>query len=1043
MRFVTKKSTRSLLLLLVVQLLLVGTLRGDGRLHLVGYAHLDSQWLWTYETTIERYLKKTLERNFDLFERYPEYQFNFTGAYRYQLMKEYFPELFERLRGYVKVGRWHPAGSLWEENDALVVSPEAMLRQVLYGNRFFEREFSLRSNDVMLPDSFGFPASLPTVLVHAGIKGFSSQKLSWGSARGIPFNLGVWRGPDGSSLFAALSPGPYGGRLRQPPHLNEVFASRLKETASTTGVALDFRYYGIGDKGGAPHEGDVKNLVASLRAPAAPMQVVSGRSGAIFEEMARLDTSALPVTEGEHLLVEHSAGVLTSRPTAKRWNRIGERMALTAEKAALLASWAGGLSYPQKKLERLWQRLLATQMHDILPGTSVPEAYRLSYNDQWIAVRGFESVLESSLGALAAQMDTSVEGTPLLLFNPLALKRTDLVTVRLPRSAVGAGHPSVVTPEGPRVPVQIVAQDERTVEMVFEAELAPLELALVSLQWDETPAGNGTLRIGPDSVESRRLRVTLDQFGDVAQIVDKESGQKLLASPIRYQFLNEFPRRWPAWNMMWRDRRLPPRSMLSSRPRVRVVEEGPVRLSLRVERQAEESSLVQWIRLTASSAVVEIEHEIDWNTKNSSLKMAFPLSVRNRLASYDMGLDVAERPTNHAKQFEVPVHQWMGLSDGARGVAVLNDGAYGADRPNDYTLRQTLLYSPHAPRGEYPYGSRQDFGRHSFRMGVMPHAAGWREGEVRGEADRFNVPIVALLPSGHHSGPLGRRWSFIRSDCLDRAALVVLKRAEADSRLVARFQERTGRGGLACKVAFASELHAVRKIDGQERAVGTLSSSGGELPVTLAPFGLASFSAEIAPFSQRLGSLAQRTLPLPMTHKVFASPTDGMPEILGGQAFPQSEFPAQIEDNGILFQLRSQSRDADAMVAQGQRLPILPGEFSTIHLLLAGKEDGIASLGVGKREIEFPISGWQGRLKGLPIAAFSTHTVVGQRRSPYQFSYLYHVALPLEGASELRFDANPNLLVVAASLSNLAMGRLVSPLYLEGDARALEVWSGR
>src|SRR5882672_2458135 len=210
-------------------------------LYVVGYAHLDTEWRWEYPQVINEYLRKTMEKNFDLFEKYPHYVFNFSGANRYRLMKEYFPEDFAKVKKYVDEGRWFPAGSSMEEGDVNTPSAEAIIRQILYGNDWFHNELGKASAEYMLPDCFGFPASLPTILAHSGVKGFSTQKLVWGSSasgggpdsiektpEGTPFNVGVWVGPDGESVLSALNPGSYSGGiwtdlskelLTEPPNL--------------------------------------------------------------------------------------------------------------------------------------------------------------------------------------------------------------------------------------------------------------------------------------------------------------------------------------------------------------------------------------------------------------------------------------------------------------------------------------------------------------------------------------------------------------------------------------------------------------------------------------------------------------------------------------------------------------------------------------------------------------------------------------------------------------------------------------------------------
>src|SRR3989339_270202 len=198
----------------------------DPTLYVVGYAHLDTEWRWDYTRTISEFLPKTMRDNFALLDKYPNYVFNFSGANRYRMMKEYFPADYEKVREYVAAGRWFPSGSAMEESDVNVPSAESLIRQVLYGTEYFRREFGKTSAEYMLPDCFGFPASLPSILAHAGIVGFSTQKLTWHSAapvggegspeatpEGIPFNVGIWEGLDGRSVIAALNPGSYTGQI--------------------------------------------------------------------------------------------------------------------------------------------------------------------------------------------------------------------------------------------------------------------------------------------------------------------------------------------------------------------------------------------------------------------------------------------------------------------------------------------------------------------------------------------------------------------------------------------------------------------------------------------------------------------------------------------------------------------------------------------------------------------------------------------------------------------------------------------------------------
>jgi alpha-mannosidase len=229
-------------------------------LFIVPYSHLDDMWRWSYPQTIRDFLKSTLDENFEAFEEYPNYVFNWSGASRYQMMREYYPEKYEELKEWVAAGRWYPSGSSWVENDVNVPSTESVVRQILMGTQYFKNEFGKESREFMLPDCFGFPYSLPSVLNHCGIRGFSTQKLTWGSANGIPFNVGRWIGPDGESVIAALNAGNYASPHPNVYSTDKETLQRLEDNKKKSGLPIDFFYMGGGDKNNADRGGVIQKV---------------------------------------------------------------------------------------------------------------------------------------------------------------------------------------------------------------------------------------------------------------------------------------------------------------------------------------------------------------------------------------------------------------------------------------------------------------------------------------------------------------------------------------------------------------------------------------------------------------------------------------------------------------------------------------------------------------------------------------------------------------------------------------------------------------
>src|SRR5579862_7534849 len=365
----------------------------------VPYAHLDTQWRWAYPQVIREFIANTLHRNFDLIDKYPNYCFNFSGSRRYEMMKEYYPAEYEKLKGYIAAGRWFPAGSSVDEGDANVPSAESLVRHVLYGNRYFRHEFGVASDEFMLPDCFGFPYALPSVLAHCGVKGFSTQKLTWNSANGIPFKVGTWEGPDSKSIVAALDPGGYGSRVTEDLSQNTSWLARIQNTGNISGAYVDYKYYGTGDTGGAP-TADSVNWVEKSIGGDGPITVVSAHADELVKSLTPEQIKDLPHYKGELLLVEHSAGSVSSEAMMKRWNRKNEQLADGAERASVTAAWLGGAPYPSRRLYNAWDLVLGSQMHDMLPGTSIPKAYEFSWNDFLLAQNQFAAVETDAVGAV-------------------------------------------------------------------------------------------------------------------------------------------------------------------------------------------------------------------------------------------------------------------------------------------------------------------------------------------------------------------------------------------------------------------------------------------------------------------------------------------------------------------------------------------------------------------------------------------------------------------------------------------------------------------
>jgi alpha-mannosidase len=1033
-------------------------------LYVVGYAHLDTQWRWEYPRTISEYLPNTLHQNFALFEKYPHYIFNFSGANRYRMMKEYYPQEFETLKRYVREGRWFPSGSSMEEIDVNSPSAESILRQILYGSRFFRRELGRTSAEFMLPDSFGFPASLPSLLAHAGIKGFSTQKLTWGSAVGTPFNVGIWEGPDGRGVIAAFNPGSYAGDVsydltssEAPPNLRGFvdWPARVRRNGEVSGLYADYHYYGVGDVGGAPRESSVKMVEALVTRAQRPLRIISATAEQMFVDIKPEQTPRLPRYKGDLELTEHSAGSLTSQAYQKRWNRANELLADAAEKASVAAAWLGGRGYPQQRLENAWTLVMGGQFHDIAAGTSTPRAHQYSWNDDVLAMNQFAAVLTSATEGIAAVLDTRVEGMAVVVYNPLNVDREDVVEVEV----AGVEGVLVFGPDGKETLAQVAGD-----KVLFVARVPSVGYAVYDIRAAASRRNPIAAASRRTPIENARYRVQIDSNGDVASIFDKLLKRELLSAPIRLAFQTENPRDWPAWNMDWKDRQKPPRAFVQGPASVRLVENGPARFAIEITREAEGSKFVQTIRLAAGDGGnrIEFADTIDWKSQAASLKATFPLAASSPVATYNWGVGTVQRGNNHEKQYEVASHQWIDLS----GITILTGAKYGSDKPDDRTLRLTLLYTPGLGEGNgraYSDQTTQDWGRHEIVYGLAAHGGDRRSAGTDWHALRLEQPLIAFH-ADKHPGPLGKTFSLVRLNTT-RVRVMALKKAEEGDEIIVRIVELDGKRAGNVRLTFPTPVRKAREVNGQEQPLRAAPIANGQIVTSLSPYQLRTFALTLAEPQSTVRAAQWHSMALPHDVADFDS---------SGRTLPTEMLPASIAWQAVGFKLASPTGPY-AVAARGQTIP-LRDDARRVYILAAADGDRQATFRIGEQSIPVTIQDWSGFIgqwdtrvwgrhdedlpprpdappnapprkrtaveyvtgvspgfiKPAAVAWFASHRHTSEgAKEPYAYSYLFAHSFEVpEGATTLTLPDDPNIRVLAVTTSNEAETvRPAQPLY--------------
>ena len=1034
-------------------------------LYAVATSHLDTQWRWDIQEVIRDLIPATMRDNLALFEKFPNYTFSFEGSIRYQFMEEYYPEDFERVKAAVAADRWHVCGSSVDAGDVNCVSPESLVRHTLYGNGYFRETFGKESADVFLPDCFGFGWALPSIMAHCGLKGFSTQKLTWGSAHGTPFSIGLWQGVDGSRIVATVDAGPYSTVVEHDLADDEKWAARIQANGEKTGLFLEWMYFGVGDRGGAPTEKTVDWVEKAIARADGKQRVVNVPADMLHKELTDEQKSRLPVWNNELIMTRHAIGGYTSQALMKRWNRASERLSDAAERACVAADWLGAATYPSGALLEAWTRFLWNQMHDILPGTCIPRAYEFAWNDEVLAQKQFAACLTSAMGGLCRGLDTDTDHPPVVVANTNAFAVTQTVEASVCYDGPAPFAVQAHGPDGVFVPTQSRRAGEKSLKVRFLATAPACGAAVYTLRPQVAHKAGTEMHATPTLLESDRLRVQVDANGDVCSILDKKLRRELLKAPIQLQLLPDAPREWPAWEIDHWTVTSEPSSVVAGPAEVRVVEHGPARAALEITRHAEGSTFRLRVAIEAGSPRVDFDLQVHWQSRARLLKAAFPVTAHDPKATYDLGLGVIERGLNTPQLYEVPAQQWADITDvsGAFGVAIMNDSKHGWDHPAPNVLRLSLLRTPGMHAGSqdkteadfaawFPDQDTQDLGPHRMAFAVMGHEGDWRNG-VRQASAAFNHPLRAFLPR-RAKGPLGATFSFleVRSP---QVLATTLKKAEDGDGFIVRLQELWGREAKAVEVAFAGAMLSAEEVDGQERKLGDVAPADGKLLVDFAPHKPRAFRVRLAAPEAAIRAPRLETVPVPATLAV-ATPNAARASASmddKGRSYPAKLLrPGKIEHASVPFTIAG-TQAAMALPCEGQEIALPDGDWDRVHLLVASID--------GDADVDFHLDGkaqratvhhwtdklaaWIGRvgpdanytsdpahwtggfIKPADVAHTCTHRHDGKTNAdePYEFCHLFRVSLSTHGAKTLTLPKNGAVRLFAVTME--ASGNSTAP----------------
>lgn len=896
------------------------------KIYTIANAHLDTIWSWDFETTVDKYIFNTLNDNFKLFEKYPDYKFNFEGSYRYELMHEYYPQMWKKMKDYIADGKWNVCGSAFENGDVNVPSPEALFRNILLGNNYFQQNFGKRSCDIFLPDCFGFGYALPSIMHHANLKGFTTQKLSWGSAYGIPFDLGKWYGVDGNFVYGNTNPGAYDKTLKKVRD-NEI---AVKKLADNEQYDLPFTavFHGVGDRGGAPKEESVKTVCDEIKSnDTSDTEVLSASADKIFHDIDALPEDIkqkLPVWNNELVMTNHAVGGYTSRAIGKRWNRRNEEIADMAERASVAAMTLGGYEYPQEALTKAWKRVIAHQFHDDLPGTSVQRAYRRSWNDYAMSLNQFTNEYEGAVKNIASLIDTSaVKGIPVLINNPMEYERTGVVKITIP-AKLRYKNMAAFDMDGNELPTQVIEATATHSVILVYVTVAPMGYKLLDIQSKRARIST-PLKASIQGLENEKYKVTFNSNGDIRSIFDKELKKEILKKPI-YTGIFDYngSSSWPAWELNFEELNREPQHAPKVKS-IEVTEEGVCRVAMKIVKTYKDSTFTSIVALSRGGKVVEVYDETEWRSTCSAAKEIFCFTAESPVATYDLGLGAIKRGNMNEKLYEVPAQKWADITDesGEFGVSVISECKYGWDKYDNNTLRLTLM---HTPLKNYRVDSMQsmmELGLNRYSYGIYSHSDAVGHA-TQCEARNFVMPMAAFICSKHEGAKIGE-LSFARLS--GNAILRAMKKAENSNEIVIRIGEGEKKAQKNVEFSLCTEILSAREIYASEEHIDDIEIQNGKLIFDLKPYETRSFALKVKSADTKSTSKAVDFVGNIDAYSTNVAPKASLPIV--NKTIPAEMRPDTVYAGGVKFTLTEK-----AILCGGQTIN-LPESTKKVNLLVA------------------------------------------------------------------------------------------------------------
>lgn len=765
----------------------------------VGHTHIDVAWLWTLNQTREK-VQRSFATVLQLMKRYPEYRFMSSQAQLYAYLKEESPETYEEVKKMVASGRWEVEGAMWVEADCNLSSGESLVRQILFGKRFFREEFGVESRVLWLPDVFGYSAALPQILKKSGVDRFVTSKISWSETNQMPYDMFRWRGIDGTEIFSWFLTAQPKKRGQAPVNYTTYVSTNAPAMIAGTWERFQqkefadqvINTYGWGDGGGGP---TAEMLEMRRRMENGMGECPNARIGTVTEFLDHVaeaeHNSHLPVWSGE-LYLEFHRGTYTSMAKNKRNNRKSEFAYQRAEWLSSMGHILIDHPYEQERLNKGWERILLYQFHDIIPGSSIKEVYDDCDKVYPLVLKNAEEISCAVQKELASKIAT--EGG-ILVFNHHSFEYSGVVCVNgMARYVehIPANGYAVVQPRQIR---------NRVV-------------------------------VGDHQMENDYLRVLFDQNYNIRSIYDKQAEREVIDSRKgvgnHFEVYEDFPKDFDAWEISnyYKEKMYYVDDVQS----IQVINEG-ARTGICITRHFLASSFKQTIWLYEDIKKIDFDTEVDWKQEHLLVKTAFPVCIHSDRATYEIQFGTVERPTHSntswdAAKFEVCAHKYCDYAEYGYGVAMLNDCKYGHDIHNG-VMRLTMIKSATHPNPD------ADRCKHIFTYSIVPHEGDYRAAGVVQLAYDLNDPMQAL-EIGEQTGVLSDRYSLITLSQSNVIMETIKKAEDGDGYIMRMYETYNQQSNVDLKFGFEAKQCVL--CDLMENKIDTLRIRDNTVTLPIKPY---------------------------------------------------------------------------------------------------------------------------------------------------------------------------------------------------------------